>query len=212
MPLSFMNRGIFKHHMDHKLTNDTLVVSIMASPRMGGNTASLLDEAERGARAAGANVERINISDLKVHPCVACMKCRRTGECMLPHDDAHRVAELLRQANSVIVAMPVYWASMPGTLKVLLDRLVYLFIDTSAAGVLPKPLMRGRKLGVICSCTTPWPLSITQTRPAVKALRRVFRSGGFTIYPPLCLSGTRDMKVLKQSAVRAAARLGDMMV
>ena len=197
--------------MPDNLTKTPLVVSIMASPRLGGKVASLLDEAERGARAAGAEVERVCISQLDFQPCVACMKCRASGECALPSDDAHRVAALLRRADSVIVAMPVYWASMPGTLKTLLDRLVYLFIDTSRHDALPKPLMRGRKLGVICACTVPWPMSLTQPRPAVTAWRRVFRSGGFTVYSPLCLTGTRGMETLTESAINAAAKLGDLL-
>lgn len=186
------------------------VLSIMASPRLGGNVASLLDEAERGAIAAGATVKRLTLSQLSVHPCVACMRCRTTGQCVLPTDDAHRIATLLSQADSVLIAMPVYWSMMPGTLKVLLDRLVYALIDTSSRS-LPKPLQRGARLGVICACTAPWPISLTQTRPAVKALRRIFRPAGFTIYSPLCLTGTRALTAPKPSALKAAASLGDLL-
>lgn len=182
----------------------------MASPRLGGNVATLLDEAERGAIAAGATVKRFTISHLNFHPCVACMKCRTTGQCALPHDDAHELAQLISQADSLLIAMPIYWSSMPGTLKTLLDRLVYALIDTSGTS-LPKPLQRGARLGIICACTAPWPLSITQTRPAIKALKRIFRPAGFTIYPPLCLTGTRTLDAPKPSALKAAFSLGDLL-
>lgn len=190
--------------------NSPLVLSIMASPRLGGNVATLLDEAERGAIAAGATVKRLTISHLDFHPCVACMKCRTTGQCALPHDDAHELAQLISQADSLLIAMPIYWSSMPGTLKTLLDRLVYALIDTSGTS-LPKPLQRGARLGIICACTAPWPLSITQTRPAIKALKRIFRPAGFTVYPPLCLTGTRTLDAPKPSALKAALSLGDLL-
>lgn len=190
--------------------NSPLVLSIMASPRLGGNVATLLDEAERGAIAAGATVKRFTISHLNFRPCVACMKCRTTGQCALPHDDAHELAQLISQADSLLIAMPIYWSSMPGTLKTLLDRLVYALIDTSGTS-LPKPLQRGAHLGIICACTVPWPLSLTQTRPAIKALKRIFRPAGFTVYPPLCLTGTRTLDAPKPSALKAAFSLGDLL-
>lgn len=188
-----------------------LVVTILASPRLGGNVATLLDEAERSAREAGADIKRVTLSNLNVHPCVGCMKCRTSGACVLPHDDAHDMASLITRADSIIIAMPVYWSAMPGTLKLLLDRLVYALIDTSAPHKLPKPLQRGGRLGIICACTAPWPLSLTQTRPAVKSLRRIFRPAGFTVYPPLCLTGTRSLSAPKPSAIRAAASLGSLL-
>lgn len=188
-----------------------LVVTIMASPRLGGNVASLLDEAERSAKDAGADIKRLTLSQLKVHPCVGCMKCRTSGTCVLPHDDAHDIAALIGRADSIIIAMPVYWSAMPGTLKLLLDRLVYALIDTSSPHKLPKPLQRGARLGIICACTAPWPLSLTQTRPAVKSLRRIFRPAGFTVYPPLCLTGTRSLTAPKPSALKAAASLGSLL-
>lgn len=202
---------LFLSHPIMERNKTPLVVTIMASPRLNGNTAALLDEAERSARAAGAEVKHLTLSHLNVRPCVGCMKCRITGTCALPHDDAHDIASLIHSADSIIIAMPVYWGSMPGTLKVLLDRLVYAFIDTSSPHRLPKPLQRGARLGVICSCTAPWPLSLTQTKPAVKSLRRIFRQGGFTVYPALCLTGTRSLTAPKPSALKAAASLGDLL-
>lgn len=187
-----------------------LIISIMASPRLGGNVATLLDEAERGAIDSGATVKRFTLSQLNIHPCVGCMKCRTTGQCALPHDDAHTIAEHIQQADSLLIAMPIYWSSMPGTLKLLLDRLVYALIDTSGHS-LPKPLQRGAHLGIICACTAPWPLSLTQTSPAVKALKRIFRPAGFTVYPPLCLTGTRSLDAPKPSALKAATSLGHLL-
>lgn len=89
------------------------VVTIMASPRPDGNVAKLLDAAERGAKDAGANVTRLTLSHMTLRPCIACMKCRTSGSCILPHDDAHDTATLLAKADSVIIATPVYWSSIP---------------------------------------------------------------------------------------------------
>lgn len=184
------------------------VVTIMASPRPDGNVAKLLDAAERGAKDAGANVTRLTLSHMTLRPCIACMKCRTSGSCILPHDDAHDTATLLAKADSVIIATPVYWSSIPGTLKLLLDRLVYAIIDTSAPGAMPKQLHHGARLGIICACTAPWPLSLTQTRPTVKALRRIFRLAGYTVYPAISVTGTNNTKPLKPAILKSATVLG----
>lgn len=95
-----------------------------------------------------------------------------------------------------------------GTLKLLLDRLVYALINTSAPGAMPKQLHHGARLGIICACTAPWPLSLTQTRPTVKALRRIFRLAGYTVYPAISVTGTNNTKPLKPAILKSATVLG----
>jgi hypothetical protein len=62
---------------NHSLTTPVKVLGIFGSPRKGGNTELLLEEALRGAAQEGAQVERIHLADLHVLPCKECHGCDR---------------------------------------------------------------------------------------------------------------------------------------
>lgn len=169
-----------------------MILSINASPRRGGNIERILDTAEATLRQSGAEIQRINLCDNHFAFCTGCMRCRATSECILPVDDAHRIADLILRADALIVAAPTYWANIPAQLKALFDRMVYALIDTSVPGRLPVPLHRGRKAMIITACTTPWPWSglLRQSSGLTAALRRILKPAGFKILPPIVLSGT----------------------
>lgn len=88
-----------------------------------GTVSTLAAEFSAEARRLGAEVETIDVRQLRVAPCTGCMRCRSTHSCVLPPDDSLMVLEALRRADAVVVAAPTYWGNMPGTLKLLFDRL-----------------------------------------------------------------------------------------
>ena len=57
----------------------THILAIYGSPRRQGNTSLLLQEAVKGARKAGAQVEEIWLRDLKMSPCLEIYGCKKTG-------------------------------------------------------------------------------------------------------------------------------------
>ena len=58
------------------------VLGILGSARQGGNTELLLENTVDGAKAAGAEVELIRLSNLKINPCTNCGGCDEDGECI----------------------------------------------------------------------------------------------------------------------------------
>jgi len=52
------------------------VLAFCASPRKGGNTDVLIDEAIRGAEDAGAKVEKFMLTKMKIGYCVGCRRCK----------------------------------------------------------------------------------------------------------------------------------------
>jgi multimeric flavodoxin WrbA len=54
------------------MSNAVKVLGLFGSPRRGGNTDLLLDEALKGAAAEGAAVEEIHLSDCRITPCRGC--------------------------------------------------------------------------------------------------------------------------------------------
>ena len=124
------------------------------------------------ATAQGAEVDVVEVQKLNVQPCVACMLCRAKGFCVLPEDDSQRVLQLIKDSDAIVIAAPCYWGNIPGTLKLLFDRIVYGMMDESDRGF-PIPLHKGKRCVLVSTSTTPCPLNILmhQSRGAIRALR-----------------------------------------
>lgn len=97
------------------------VLGIAGSPRRGGNTDRLLDACLEGARAAGALTDLLVVADAGIAPCRGCNACSSTGECVV-RDGIRDAYALIDAADAIVVATPVYFASVPATLKALYDR------------------------------------------------------------------------------------------
>jgi len=97
------------------------VLGIYGSPRKGGNSDLLLDEALKGAQEAGAQVERVYCRKLKMTGCLECGGCAKTGQCVV-QDDMQQVYPLLDEADAVILAVPMFFYSAPAVAKALIDR------------------------------------------------------------------------------------------
>ena len=100
------------------------VLMINGSPRPNGNTAIALREMEQVFRAAGAEVETVQIGNKDVRGCIACESCGRNGKCVF-NDVVNELAPKFEAADGLVVASPVYYASPNATLIACLDRLFY---------------------------------------------------------------------------------------
>ncbi len=97
------------------------VLGLFGSPRKGGNTDLLLEEALKGAEAEGAEVERLRISDVDIMPCRECLACSGTGECIVV-DDMHKIYPKLLEADIIILASPIFFYGVTAWVKALVDR------------------------------------------------------------------------------------------
>jgi len=97
------------------------VLGIVCSARKGGNTEILVKEALNGAKETGADVELLQISEMKIAPCDGCTTCHQSGECRI-EDDMQKVYEKALAADGIILGSPVYFWSVSGQAKTLMDR------------------------------------------------------------------------------------------
>jgi multimeric flavodoxin WrbA len=97
------------------------IVGILGSPRKGGNTEILLDTALEEAKKNGASVDKVLLRDKKISPCDGCMKCVRTGKCVVK-DDMDEVYREMIESDGILWATPVYFWSMTGQTKIAMDR------------------------------------------------------------------------------------------
>ena len=100
------------------------VLMINGSPRKEGNTALALKEMEAIFAAEGMECETISVGTQAIRGCIACGSCYKNGKCVFD-DGVNEVAEKFRDADGLVVASPVYYASANATLIALLDRLFY---------------------------------------------------------------------------------------
>jgi len=96
-------------------------VGILGSVREGGNTEVLLDAALEEAQKNGVIVDKIPLRDKSVAPCDGCGGCTKTGRCLID-DDAQEICQKMLASDGIIWATPVYFWSMTGQTKTLMDR------------------------------------------------------------------------------------------
>jgi putative NADPH-quinone reductase len=184
-----------------------------ASPRKSGLVAAMTARIADGLAAQGWQIETVYVNDCRVAPCRGCMVCRNSGDCVLPADDAQRVLESMRRADVLIVGAPCYWGNMPGTLKLLFDRMVYGLMTIGAHG-LPKGLMSPRRCVLVTTSTTPWPWNrlLHQTSGTVRALREVLTTGGYRVVGTIQRGDTRSHTALNATDMRRCDRLAQRLI
>ena len=100
------------------------VLLLNGSPKAKGNTARALQEMEQIFSQEGVQVETVHIGAQNIRGCIACGSCSREGKCVFD-DLVNELAPKFQEADGLVVASPVYYASPNATLIALLDRLFY---------------------------------------------------------------------------------------
>lgn len=107
------------------------VLIISSSPRKGGNSETLAAAFARGAQEAGNRVETVYLREKQYSFCKGCFACRKLGHCVI-NDDAVELAARMHDADVLVFVTPVYYYSVSGQLKTILDRANPLY-DTDYA-------------------------------------------------------------------------------
>ena len=100
------------------------VLIINGSPTKNGNTTLAVNEMVKVFQAEGIETETVQIGKQDVRGCIACNTCYKTGKCVFD-DVVNELAPKFEQADGLVVASPVYYASANATLIACLDRLFY---------------------------------------------------------------------------------------
>ena len=106
------------------MSKNVLIVS--SSPRKGGNSETLAASFAKGAEEAGHKVETVYLREKKYGFCKGCLACLKLGHCVIG-DDAVEIAARMHDADVLVFATPVYYYSVSGQLKTMLDRANPLF-------------------------------------------------------------------------------------
>ena len=90
------------------------VLMINGSPRANGNTSIALNEMKTVFEKEGVDAEIVQVGSEAVRGCIACNRCAELGKCVFD-DVVNKLAVKLSEADGLVVASPVYYASANAT-------------------------------------------------------------------------------------------------
>jgi multimeric flavodoxin WrbA len=104
------------------------VIAINGSPHKEGNTFHSLSIIAQGLKAKGIEMEILHIGNKAIRGCMACGKCRENKDekCSITTDILNDSIQSMKYADGLILACPVHYSGIPGTMKSFLDRAFYV--------------------------------------------------------------------------------------
>jgi multimeric flavodoxin WrbA len=104
------------------------VVAINGSPKKEGNTYHALRMVGTQLEENGIDFEIIHIGNKEVRGCLACGNCAKNKDekCTTTGDNLNEWIQSMKNADGIILASPVYYAGIAGTMKCFLDRAFYV--------------------------------------------------------------------------------------
>jgi multimeric flavodoxin WrbA len=174
------------------------IIGIEGSPRKNGNTEKLVRSILQGAMDDGHEGRLFKLADMRISPCLGCIGCRETGDCVIK-DDMLRIYEGIQAADAIVIGSPVYMWQVSAQTKMFIDRLVpFIKPDFSTRLDREKRLL----------------LAFTQGNPDSQAfqpyfdyLEKLFSFLHFRVKGVLVDSGTREKDdILRQTEILESAR------
>lgn len=104
------------------------VVAINGSPNKEGNTFHALEMTGSKLKEQGIEFEIIHVGNKAIRGCLACGKCRQNMDekCSIQTDPVNEYIQVMKNADGLILASPVHYSGVPGTMKSFLDRAFYV--------------------------------------------------------------------------------------
>ena len=183
------------------------VLILNGGPRKKGTTSQILDKISEGAKEKH-EVEMVQVYDLKLKPCMGCLKCRPDKECVLPEDDTQIVGRKIKDVDVLVVGSPTYWGNMTSPLKALFDRIVTTIGYFN--GGLPKPNHKGKRAIIVTTSVSPWPFNLlsSQSGGAIRSIKTVLKSGGFKIVGVINMPSSGKRLEVPEKFLKQALSLG----
>jgi len=99
---------------------DIRITGIIGSPRLKKNTDALVRQTLNGCRSQGVSVDTICLNKLEIKPCQA-HKVQDGKGCII-RDDMDAVYEIFETADGLVLGTPVFYNSVSGQMKMMIDR------------------------------------------------------------------------------------------
>lgn len=99
------------------------ILVLNGSPRPSGNTSKMVAAFKEGAESSGHEVNVMDVCKKNIKGCLGCEYChgRGNGKCV-QKDDMQEVYSLLKEAEMLVIASPIYYHGLSGQVKCVIDR------------------------------------------------------------------------------------------
>jgi multimeric flavodoxin WrbA len=97
-------------------------LGLLGSPRKKGNTDLLLSLFMERLAQMGMEIQTIDVCRRHIEPCKELTVCETKGTCPIDDDMSREIYGLLRAADIVVLASPVFFYGVSAQLKALIDR------------------------------------------------------------------------------------------
>ena len=197
------------------------MIVVSAAPRMEkGNTQALLTPFLVGAKQRGAVVDFVTLRKKNIKQCIGCFNCYAVtpGQCV-HHDDMAELTDRVRNADTMVLASPVYLDGLTSFAKTFLDRMVVFldphFAEDSMGFIHPLRWNFPKRLFLFSVCGYPGMFNFD---PVVQHMERVARNfhtefAGALLRPAVFsihLTGKYPEKV--RAVIDAVRRAGEELV
>jgi multimeric flavodoxin WrbA len=131
------------------------IICLLGSPRNDGNSTTIAHKFIETAASLGAEVRIFMLNSLVYRGCQGCCECKtKRDQCVL-QDDLTGVLEVLKEANVVVLAAPVYFGDVPGQVKKFIDRTYAYMLPNYVNNPKCSRLAPGKKLVLIITQGAP---------------------------------------------------------
>jgi len=153
------------------VTAVTRIFLFTGHPRVGALSQGLADAYQRGAETQGAEVRRMDVSDMAFDPVL-----HGGYQGLQPlEDDLVQWKENLSWANHTAWVFPLWWGTMPAKMKGVVDRCLvpgYAFKFREGKSLWDK-LLSGRTADVLVTADTPgWYMRLGYGDPVKRQVKR----------------------------------------
>ena len=98
------------------------ILVFKSSGNRSGSSAILADAFIRGAKESGHEITELSLIRKDIRPCTGCNACGMNGPCMQKDDYEKEIKDLIRKADMLVFAMPVYYYFWAAQVKTVVDR------------------------------------------------------------------------------------------
>ncbi len=128
------------------------LLAINGSPRANGTDSEIIKIVSEMAKKYNYETEVVNLFDLRINDCRACLACKKTGKCA-QKDDMTPLYDKMRSADMILLASPIYFGAETGVMRCFVDRFYAMIGNDNGKRTVDKGTLS--KASVLLSCGDP---------------------------------------------------------
>jgi multimeric flavodoxin WrbA len=131
------------------------IATLLGSPRTSGITTTIANRLTVTAEALGAETTTFELNRLTYRGCQGCYACKTTLDHCVLDDDLAEVLRAATEADTLVLATPVYYGDVTGQLKCFIDRTFSWLKPDYIRNPQPSRLAPGKTLVFVMSQGNP---------------------------------------------------------